>query len=172
MATTEEQMGWMANEARRQELRQKIAGLKGTIDATASAVQKLNSVNSDNQILLTESQSELAALEAGAGPGITADFGPKSIVTQLIEQERFAAKSAAIDFIKSNPQCTEDEAAEVWNTAALNSHPDFPQVIQGALIMSALYRANLVKANLIPDNTWESHRTFIVNTAKDVIETM
>jgi hypothetical protein len=172
MATTEEQMGWMANEARRQELRQKVAGLKGTIDATASAIQKLNSVNSDNQILLTEAQSELASLEAGAGPGITDDFGPKSVITQLVESERLAAKSAAIDFIKANPACTEDEAATAWNDAALASHPDFTTVIQDAITLSKVYKANLLKANMITDDTWESYRTFILNTDKTTIMTM
>jgi hypothetical protein len=162
----------LANEARRQELRQKIAGLQGSMNATASLVQRLNSVNSDAQISLGAAQDELAALEAGAGPGITADYGPKSIITQLVESERFAAKSAAIDFIKANPECSEDDAANAWNAAALASHPDFPLVIQDALTLSKLYKANLVKANLIPDDTWESYRTFIVNTDKTVIETM
>jgi hypothetical protein len=162
----------LANEARRQELRQKIAGLQGSMNATASAVQRLNSVNSDAQIALAAAQDELISLETGAGPGITADFGPKSIITQLVETERFAAKDASIDFIKANPNCTEEEAAEAWNTAALASHPEFPKVIQDALVMSALYRVNLLKANLIPDDTWESHRAFILNTDKTVIESM
>lgn len=171
MATTDVQTA-LANEARRQELRQKIAGLVGSMNATASAVQRLNSVNSDSQISLSAAQDELAALEAGAGPGITADFGPKSIITQMVETERFAAKDAAIDYIKANPTCSEADAAAAWNNAALASHPEFTQVIQDGLVMSALYRVNLVKANLIPDNTWESHRAFIINTAKATIETM
>jgi hypothetical protein len=162
----------LANEARRQELRQRIAGLQGSMNATASLVQRLNSVNSDAQISLASAQDELIALEAGAGPGITADYGPKSIITQLVESERFAAKSAAIDFIKANPECTEEEAAQAWNDAAIASHPDFPLVIQDAITLSTLYKANLLKANLITDDTWESYRAFVINTAKNVIETM
>lgn len=172
MTTTTDVQTALANEARRQELRQKIAGLQGSMNATASLVQRLNSVNSDAQISLSSAQDELVALEAGAGPGITADYGPKSIITQLVETERFAAKSAAIDYIKANPTCTEDEAAQAWNEAALASHTDFVFVIQDAIIMSKVYRANLLKANLIPDDTWESYRTFIVNTDKSVIESM
>jgi hypothetical protein len=162
----------LANEARRQELRQKIAGLQGSMNATASLVQRLNSVNSDAQISLASAQDELVALEAGAGPGITADYGPKSVITQLVEAERAAAKDAAIDYIKANPTCAEADAATAWNNAALASHTDFPVVIQDAITMSKLYKANLIKANLIPDDTWESYRTFIVNTDKSVIESM
>jgi hypothetical protein len=162
----------LANEARRQELRSSIAELKGRMDATASAVQRLNSVNSDSQIALTEKQAELAALEAGAGPGITADYGPKSTITQLIEKERFAAKSATIDFVKANPACTEADAAAAWNQAALASHPEFASVIQDGMIMSALYRGNMVAAGLITENTWEAHRQFILNTPVDTLNTL
>lgn len=171
MAITDVQTA-LANEARRQELRQKIAGLQGSMNATASFVQRLNSVNSDAQISLASAQDELIALEAGAGPGITDDFGPKSIITQLVETERFAAKSATIDYVKANPTCTEADAAQAWDAAALASHPDFTQVIQSGLVMSALYRANLVKANLLAENTWEAHRTLILNTDKATLETM
>jgi hypothetical protein len=171
MATTDVQTA-LANEARLQGLRQKIANLKGAVDATAGAVQRLNSINSDSLIALQAAQAELSALETDSGPGVTADFGPKSIITQLVEAERFAAKDAAIDYVKANPTCTEDEAAQAWNAAALASHTDFAFVIQDAIIMSKVYRANLLKANLIPDDTWESYRTFIVNTDKSVIESM
>lgn len=172
MAISEEMQIAFANEARRQELRQKAAALRGAVDATASAIQRLNSVNSDTQISLAAALEELTALEAGAGPGITADYGPKSIITQLVESERFAAKSATIDFVKTNPECTEDEAAQAWNEAALASHPEFRHVIQDGLVMSALYRANLVKGGKIPDTTWESHRAFILNTVKSTLESL
>lgn len=171
MATTDVQTA-LANESRRQELRQKIAGLQGSMNATSSIVQRLNSVNSDDQISLTSAQAELAALESGAGPGVTADYGPKSIVTQLVESERFAAKDATIAYVKANPGCTEEEAAQAWDAAALASHPDFTMVIQGGLVMSAMYRANLLKAELISENTWESHRAFILNTSTEVLEAL
>lgn len=161
-----------ANEARRGELRIKAAGLKSTMDATSSIAQRLNSMNSDTLVALQAVQSELAALEAGAGPGITADYGPKSIITQMVESERFAAKDAVIDYVKANPDCTEEDAAQAWDAAAIASHPDFPQVIQGALVMSALYRANLLRARIITEDTWAAHRTFIINTAKSTIESM
>jgi hypothetical protein len=162
----------LANQARLYQLLQKAAKLQGAADATASISQRLNSVNSDTLIELGEVQAEIQALQLGAGPGITADFGPKSVITQLVEAERFAAKDAAIVFVQANPTCSEADAAAAWNAAALASHPDFEHVIQDGLVMSALYRANLLKAGLIPDDTWESHRAFILNTAKATLEAM
>jgi hypothetical protein len=132
-------------------------------------MQKLTSVNNDNAILLAEAQAELAAIEAGAGPGITADYGPKSIVTQLVETERAAAKSAAIDFIKANPQCTEADAVQAWEAAALASHSNFQYVLQSGMAMLELYRANMLAANIITDNTWEAQRAWVIATDKATI---
>jgi hypothetical protein len=159
----------IANEARRQELRIGIAGLEGQVNATASAVQRLNSVNSDAVIALQEKREELAALEAGAGPGVTSDFGRKSAITQMIEAEREAAKGAAIDFVKANPDCSEDDAALAWDAAAIDAHPEFPHVIQGGAVMLALYRAKLAGADIIHDATWESQRAWVLATSKAVI---
>ena len=171
MAITDVQTA-LANEARRQELKQQIAGLQGSMNATASAVQKLNSVNSDNAIALAHAQAELSALDQGAGPGITADFGPKSTVTQLIEVERFAAKDAVIDYVKANPTCSENDADNAWRAAAMASHPEFPMVIPDGLVMSQLYRANLLKAGLIGEDSWAAHRQWMLNNPKDVIESL
>lgn len=163
MATTDD---YIANEARRQELRIAIAKLTGAMDVTASVQQRLATLNNDKAIERDEKLSELASLEAGAGPGIMADFGRKSAITQLIEAEREAAKSAAIDYVKANPECTEDAAGQAWDEAALAAHPDFAQVIQHGTVMLALYRANMAKANMIPDTTWESQRAWVLATDK------
>lgn len=171
MATTDVQTA-LANEARRQELKQRIASTQGAMNATASAVARLNSINSDGAVTLALAQAELIALDQGAGPGITADFGPKSSVTQLIEMERFAAKDACIAFVKANPACDEVDAAAAWNAAALASHPAFASVIQDGMVMSALYRANLVSAGLIGANSWEAHRQFILNTDAPTLESL
>jgi hypothetical protein len=152
----------LANEARRNELRQKIAELRGKMSATGSMIQKLGSVNSDSGIMMTDYQAELAALEAGAGPGVTADFGLKSDTTQLIERERFAAKAAVVAFVHANPACSEADAVGAWQQAALASHPDFPMVIQDGAAMELLYRRNLLASSDIPDDTWEAHRNYIL----------
>lgn len=172
MALTEDMQAWLANDARAQQLRARIANLQGKADATASAIQKLNSINNDTAILLLEAQAQLAAIQTGAGAGITADFGPKSIVGQLLELERFAAKDAVIDYVKANPACSEDDANAVWHDAAIASHPSFGLVLQDGLVMAKLYRANLLKVGLIAEDSWEAHRAFILATDKTVIETL
>lgn len=162
----------LANEARRQEVRQKIATLTGAANATASVVQRLNSINSDTLVELEAKRAELAALEAGAGPGVTADYGPKSTITQLIEMEREAAKSAAIDFVKANPDCVEWDADQAWDDAALASHPDFPHVIQPGAVMLTLYRTNMAAAGIIAENTWVAQRAWVLMTDKAKIMAM
>jgi hypothetical protein len=144
------------------------------MDATASVMSRLVSVNNDAQITLDEKRAELASLEAGGGLGVTDSYGPKSQITQLIEAEREAAKSAAIDYVKANPECTEDAAAQAWDDAALAAHPDFAHVIQGGAVMIALYRANMLKTNppKLPDDTWESQRAWVLATDKAEIMNM
>jgi hypothetical protein len=159
----------LANEARRTALKTREANLQGMISATASLQARLATVNSDAGISLAAVQAELASLEAGAGPGVTADFGPKSSVTQMLETERVAAKAAVVDYVKANPTCSETDAKTAWDGAAIASHPQFPSVLQDALAMSALYRTNLVAAGVIHENTWEAQRDWMAVTDKSVI---
>lgn len=169
MTNTVDIQSALANEARRGELRQRIASLKGGADATASLVSLLTTMNGDSALQLASAQAELSALEAGAGPGITDDFGPKSSVTVVLEGERLAAKAAVIDFVKANPTCALDAAAAVWHDAALASHASLAYVLQDGLAMEALYRSNLLVMEAITDDTWEAHRDWIVATPKDKI---
>jgi hypothetical protein len=169
MATTLDIQTALANEARRQELKQKIARLQGQADATSSVINRLATVNGDTSIQLSEAVGQLAALDVGSGAGITADFGNKSTITQLLETERFAAKDATIDYIKANPACTEAEAAAAWDTAAVATHPYLPLTLQAAIPMGRLFQANLVKMNLIVENTWEAQRAWILANTKEVI---
>lgn len=172
MATTAEIQNALADEARRNVLRQKIAKLQGGADSTATLIQTINSLNSDNMRSLANAQAQLASLEVGAGAGVTSDFGQKSTVTQFIEAERFAAKDASIDYIKANPSCEEADVAKVWNDAALASHPSFQFVVQDGLVMSKMYRANLLAMGAIAADTWEAHRQFILNTDKATIQSL
>lgn len=171
MANTDIQMA-LANEARRSELRQKVASLRGGMDATASLLSRISSLNNDQQIQLTETLATLASFESGAGPGVTSDFGRKSTITQMVEAERFAAKAAVVDLVKLNPATTEDEAGVEWNRAGIETHPDFPFILQDAKTFSALYRVNLMAAGIIEQNTWEAQRDWICATPKEEILAM
>lgn len=159
----------LANEARRTELRLKIYGLKGQMQASSVAMEKINSINNDALISYNNANLELAALEIGMGPGITSDFGSKSPITQLLEVERAAAKSACIDHVKGNPTSTEAEVAEAWDLAALASHPDIPYVLQPGLAMGRLFQIRLKLLGVIPNADWVSQRAWILATPKDDI---
>jgi hypothetical protein len=112
--------------------------------------------------------SELAALEAGAGPGLTADFGAYSAIDQLLRVERFAGKGASVDYIKANPECTEADAVGAWRAGALAA-TGLDIVIQDPGALGQVYRRNLRAAGLTQDEAWESQRAWIVATDKTVI---
>lgn len=169
MATHAEIQAALANEARKQEVRLRISNLKGTLDTTASLINRLSSINGDNSIMLTQLQTQLLALEEGSGPGLTEEFGSKSTVTRLLEEEREAAKEASIDFVKANPTCSEIDTADAWDAAALAAHPTLPVVLQPGLAFGLLYRVNLRGLGIIEDDTWEAQRAWILATSKDLI---
>lgn len=162
----------LANEARRSELRQKVASLRGGVDATASLLQRISSLNTDQQQQLQEALNTLASFEAGAGPGVTDNFGPKSSVTLMIEAERNAGMAAVIAYIKANPTCTVDDAAAQWSSAAIASHPAFPTLIQDGHVMASLYQTNLVTSGTIAENSWGAFRDWVAATPTDTITAM
>lgn len=158
----------LANEARKQEARASVAGLRAEVNAYAVLGQILSSTNGDAQRRLTNALSELAALEAGAGPGLTDEFGGRSSVDQLLRTERFAGKSAAVDFVKANPECLKADAIAAWEEAA-KAATGLPLVIQSPAALGALYRQQLLANGLIQADTWEEQRAWIVATDKAVI---
>jgi ankyrin repeat protein len=170
MATVSDVQIALTNEARRTELKTKLAGLQGAMDATASVVSRLSMLNNDTAIQFNAAQAELAALEVGAGPGITADFGPKSVITQFLETEREVAKAACVAYIKANPSCTESAAATAWDqAAAANNASTINMSVQSGLAMGRLYARNLAAQGLAPDSTWGSFRAWVIATPTDVI---
>ncbi len=170
MATTEVQTA-MANEARRRELEIKLAMLQGGIAATAQCQDRLTTLNSDSARQAQSVQGQLDALKLGAGPGITDDFGWKSNITQLLESERAASKSAAIDYIVANPECSEEDAIKAWNQAGIAFHSEIvlSEPMQSGRSLGLIYRQNLFNSGRIQENTWGAHRAWILATPKDII---
>ena len=68
----------LANEARKTALKVAIADLQGRVNSGASTIGIISSQLNDAQRALQQKQTEQVALEAGAGPGITDDFGLKA----------------------------------------------------------------------------------------------
>lgn len=111
--------------------------------------------------------NELLAV-ATASPVALPNVGEYSQIDTLLRAERFAGKSAAIDYIKANPTCTEGDAEGAWEAAALVV-TGLPALIVPVGNYSFLYKANLVKAGLIQSPTWEAQRDWIIATDKTVI---
>ena len=158
----------LANEARRQAAQTKVATLQGAIASQASTGEVLSRQNGDTLRQLQSAQAELTAILAGAGAGLTSDFGAYSSVDQLLRTERFAGKSASVDFIKANPTCAEVDAIAAWTTAALAA-TGLTALVVPAENYATLYRTRLKSAGMVPDITWESQRAWIVATDKATI---
>jgi hypothetical protein len=126
------------------------------IDQCAASIAKLQSAN------YAEKAPVVASLQ-----GLDS-IGVYSSVDQLLRQERFAGKSASVDYIKANPTCAEADAIAAWTTAGIAA-TGLQALIVPAENYAAIYRANLAKAGLTPDTTWESQRAWIVATDKAVI---
>jgi hypothetical protein len=126
---------------------------KHLVDQCAASIAKLQVENYNTKVPVVASLQGLDSI------------GEFSSVDQLLRQERFAAKSASVDYIKANPACAEADAIAAWTTAGIAA-TGLQALIVPAENYAALYRANLAKAGLIPDTTWESHRAWIVATDK------
>ncbi|SRR6266568_4246561 len=169
MATTDVQTA-LANEARRQELRAQVASLQGQAKATAMLAEALANTNADATKQLTDARAQLTSFEAGAGPGITDDFGAYSTLEQAMRAERFAGKAAVVDHVKANPTCSEADAELAYRTAALAARPSDRQwLLVAPASLRQEYSASLVKLGLISDTTWASWAAWIVATDRDTI---
>lgn len=84
---------YVANEARKLGLKISIAQLQGSLSNAAAVSQALSSTAQDANRALQGKQAELAALESGAGPGVTDDFGYKA---DILAAFLLAAQSAGL----------------------------------------------------------------------------
>ncbi len=158
----------LAQEVRRQQAALRVESIKGQMTALGNAAQVIGSLSQDAGRQYVSAHQELAALQIGAGPGLTSEFGQYSTIDQLLRAERFAGKAASIDAIKANPQISEADAEAAWTTAAL-AETGRPALVVPVASYSVLYRANLLAAGLIPVATYEAQRAWIVATDKDAI---
>jgi hypothetical protein len=159
----------LANEARRRELQIQIATTKGELNATSTLQRRISAVNADASIMLSDLQSQLDALNAGAGAGITANFGEKTELTQLLEVERKAGAKAVIALIKTNEKSTEEEAIEAWEAAAAKA-TGMELCAQRGRVISLTYRQRLAKEGAIASVEWSDFAAWISTTNIDEIK--
>jgi hypothetical protein len=129
---------------------------KALVDQCAASIAKLQAANYAEKVPVVASLQGLDSI------------GEFSSVDQLLRQERFAGKSASVDYIKANPTCAEADAISAWTAAGIAA-TGLQSLIVPAENYAAIYRANLAKAGLTPDTTWESQRSWIVATDKAII---
>jgi hypothetical protein len=133
-----------------------LSQAKSLVDQCAAALARLQASN------YAEKAPVVASLQ-----GLDS-IGEFSSVDQLLRQERFAGKGASVDYIKANPTCAESDAIAAWTSAGIAA-TGLQALIVPAENYAAIYRANLAKAGLTPDTTWESQRAWIVATDKAII---
>jgi len=155
----------LANEVRRQAAALHVHGLRGQMQALSSAAQVISSLSQDVAKSYAAANQEMTALQLGAGPGLTGEFGQYSAIDQILRAERFAGKSASIDAIKADPTISLADAEAAWTVAALAAtglgHLGVEPGFYGAL-----YRHQLHTAGRIQEATWEAQRAWIVATDK------
>lgn len=158
----------LANEVRRQAAALRVESIRGQMAALGNAAQVIGSLSQDAGKQYAAANQELAALQIGAGPGLTSEFGQYSTIDQLLRAERFAGKSASVDAIKANPQISEADAEAAWTAAAKAATGlDHLMVTPGSY--SAIYRQQLQAAGKIADATYEAQRAWILATSKEEI---
>jgi hypothetical protein len=171
MALTQEQQTALANEARRQELKQRVARLKGFIDAVTQFNNSAAPVINDVAVKINAAQADLTALDEGEGQGLTVDYGAYSTIEQSMRAERFAGKAAAIDYVKSNPECSLNDAVGAYVVVAMQTRPpDRQYLLQDPTSLLTEYRLNAVALGAIPaESGWEGFRQLVYATPKEVL---
>lgn len=121
---------------------------------------ELNRTQAVNAAALAELTASLKATSSA--------YGEYSATDQILRVERFAGKSASIEYVKANPNCNEQQATKAWTDAALAAMGR-KTLLQDPGELGALYREQLVAAGLITEPTWEAQRAWIAATDKDAV---
>ena len=159
----------LANEARRQQAAQRLEGLRGRQTLLGELAQVVATLARDTAQEVSDAAQQVSALAAGAGPGLTDEFGEYSSVDQLLRRERFAGKRASLEHVHANPEASEKESIKAWETAAL-AETGLTVLLQDPAALGALYRSNLKASGAVLDTTWEAQRAWIL--ARTVDEAM
>ncbi|ADO68695.1 hypothetical protein [Stigmatella aurantiaca] len=93
-----------AVEAKKRELRVRVARIRGQLDASAAATKFFARVNQDTQIQKEEAEAELRALEESGSSGITDGWGEFTAVDGIAKGERRAGALKGYGWLVLNPQ--------------------------------------------------------------------
>jgi light-regulated signal transduction histidine kinase (bacteriophytochrome) len=143
------------------------------------AQERFDVINDIYKLLVSRQGSARAALDSATtalttatanAPGLTDDFGQFSTMDQALRAERFAGKSAVIDFIKANPNCIIEEAVTAYSQAALATRPVDQQILlQVPQALFGFYASSANVMGVIQDASWASFRAMVYNLPKEML---
>ncbi|MBZ4402425.1 hypothetical protein [Myxococcus sp. AS-1-15] len=166
--TPEEVYQRNAIEARRRDVTCQLARVRGQQDAAASASRHFAGVGQALQVERAGLEGELQVLQAGGG-GLTDDWGKYSALELAAQEERYPAKSAAYDWLVAHPAATFLEAAGELERLMLEARTaagrPWPLLRADGLLRE--WQANAFARGLVPGNTWEVFRDYLLSIGKD-----
>lgn len=128
-----------------------LAMAKGLVDGVAASLA-LGQIEASQKIA-----GVVAQLQGVAGYRVTSDTDERLLA------ERLAGQSAAIDYIKANPECTVEDAIAAWVVAAKTVRPDRTLLLQDPAGILEEYQGNMGMGS------WEEFRAAVVETEKSVL---
>ena len=99
---------------------------------------------------------------------ITRSANPQqpSAIDLALQSERDGVCAEIFTFVRDMPECSEADVIAVWQGDALANRPaDRKWLLLDPKGMLHEYRANLFAAKLIPAETWEAQRAWILAEA-------
>ncbi len=147
------------------DLQSEFIRTSATHTALTNAKTLVEGVLADLTMTQSQNAATLAELTATLKAASSA-YGEYSATDHILRTERFAGKSASIDFVKANPNCNEKQAIKAWTDAALAA-TGRKTLFQDPGELGALYREQLMAAGRTSDTTWEAQRAWIIATPKD-----
>lgn len=158
-----------ANEARKRELRVKLARVKGQLDASASASKFFARINQDTQIQRDELERELVAMEEGGAAGVLDAWGRLSTFESAARKERRGAKERCYGWLAANPAAEQQACAAELGRLMLEQRTAAgrPWLLQDPLGLLSEWQANAHAAGLIAENTWLAFRTWLLGVGRE-----
>ena len=146
-----------------------------TLTLTLATLKGRSAALAEDKALIDQIVGIMAGRQAETAQGITAlvanlqgsdEVGYYSSVDQLLRRERFAGKRASLEHVHANPEASEKEAINAWETAAL-AETGLSALLQDPAALGALYRSNLKASGAVLDTTWEAQRAWILGRTVD-----
>jgi hypothetical protein len=170
MALSDEQKNALANESRARAVETKLATVRGNLEVIGSISRLLSLQSSDAQIRMEALLTESSGLRNAAGPGLTDDFGERSIIDNAASTERNEGVTATLTAIRNNPSITVEQAIAAYTSAAMATRPSDRQwLLMSPQSLLNEYIANLVTRGSITEPTFAAMVQWVLTTPSDKV---